>query len=153
LKKLRRGRLHRYVLHLQTDRQRRGRRSLRSPCHDSETSTRRFCSRLDGWTQPIIKSADMSEEVSPSRIRPRKRTSDDARLGRLADPSTVRSSFRSRPTRRQMQKVAIQVATEAMAAENAEEKDVRMRRPFPSTQLATLSGDCLRLTARTARLL
>lgn len=55
-------------------------------------------------------------------------------------------------TRRQMQKVAIQVATEAMAAENAEEKDVRMRRPFPSTQLATLSGDCLRPTARHAKI-
>jgi hypothetical protein len=51
-----------------------------------------------------------------------------------------------------MQKVAIQVATEAMAAENAEEKDVRMRRPFPSTQLATLSGDCLRPTARHAKI-
>ena len=85
---------------------------------------------MNDWTrcpQPIIKSADMSEEVSFSRIRPCKasrRTSDDA--GRLADPSTVCPPLALVPTRRQMQKVAIQVATEAMSAENAEEKDVRI---------------------------
>ena len=109
---------------------------------------------MNDWTrcpQPIIKSADMSEEVSFSRIRPCKasrRTSDDA--GRLADLSTVCPPLALVPTRRQMQKVAIQVATEAMAAENAEEKDVRCcagagLRPFE--QLAT-AGDYFRPTAR-----
>lgn len=44
-----------------------------------------------------------------------------------------RSAFALVPARRQMQKVAIQVATEAMAAENAEEKDVRVVQAAPAS--------------------